>query len=185
MNAPSTRDRAVLHRERTSRVGFRICYAMLALLAVYGLLSSLDGGLDFALLSAALYPVTIGIPVVIALLTLWSIDRYGAVTLSPAELRVGRTTVPTADLDLTDLLQQARDTPGLAERWTPLIQSASLPPDRIVGQATMLGGSYGSTYGSRMFTVRLAGLGWRGIDTRQPVELLDALPVARTGGPPP
>lgn len=184
MSGQPTVDRTVLYRQRTSRVGFRICYVLLAALVLYGLLSSLDRGMGFALLSAALYPVTLGIPVLIALLTLWSIDRYGAITLTPRELRVGRATVATRDLDLPDLLLQARETPALTGRWAPLIDRTPLPPERVVGQAKMLGGAYGSTYGSGTLTVRLEGLGWRTIDAKRPTELLDALLVARTGGPP-
>lgn len=184
MSGQPTVDRTVLYRQRTSRLGFRICYVLLAGLALYGLFSDTSRGLGYALLGAALYPVTLGIPVVIALLTLWSMDRYGAVDLTPSELRVGRTTVPTRDLDLPDLLLQARETPELAGRWAPLIDRTPLPPERVVGQAKLLGGSYGSTYGSGMLTVRLAAGGWRGIDTKRHTELLDALLVARTGGPP-
>ena len=178
-----TSDSTVLYRQRTGRVGFRICYALLGALALYGLLSSLDRGIRFALLSALLYPVTLGIPVVVALIGLWSVDVYGAVTLTRDELRVGRTRVPTSDLDLPDLLAQARDRTGLAERWGGLIASTPLPQERGGGHAPMLGGSYGSTLGSPALTVRLEGLGWRRIDTRRPHELLDALLVARSGGP--
>ena len=178
-----TSDSTVLYRQRTGRVGFRLCYALLGALALYGLLSSLHRGIGFALLSAALYPLTLGIPVLVALGALWSLDVYGAVTLTRDELRVGRTTVPTSELDLPDLLVQARDTPGLAERWAGSIAQTPLPPERVVGQASMLGGSYASSYGSPALTVGLASLGWRRIDTRRPDELLDALLIARTGGP--
>lgn len=184
MSRQPTLDATVLYRQRTGRTGFRICYLLLGLLALYGLLSSLDRGLGFALLSAVLYPVTLGIPVLIALLTLWSKDRYGAVTLTAETLRVGRTTVPVLDLDLTDLLLQAREVPALAERWAGLLAATPLPAERVVGQAPMLGGSYGSSYASAVLTVRLDDLGWRRIDAHRPTELLDALLIARTGGPP-
>jgi hypothetical protein len=184
MSRQPTVDDTVLYRQRTGRLGFRLCYVLLGLLALYGLVSGLDRGIGYALTGAALYPVTLGIPVLIALLTLWSMDRYGAVTLTPSELRVGRATVRAQDVDLTDLLLQAREIPALAERWASVIASNPLPAERVVGQAPMLGGSYGSTYGSGMLTVRLAAGGWRGIDTKRPIELLEALLVARTGGPP-
>lgn len=184
MSRSPTVDDSVLYRQRTGRLGFRICYVLLGLLALYGLLSGLDQGLGYALAGAALYPVTLGIPVVIALLTLWSKDRYGAVTLTPDTLRVGRTTVPVHALDLTDLLLQAREIPALAQRWAGLIASTPLPAERVVGQAPMLGGSYGSSYASAVLTVRIDGLGWRRIDAKRPTELLDALLIARTGGLP-
>ena len=184
MSRQPTVESAVLYRQRTGRLGFRVCYVLLGLLALYGLLSSLDRGLGFALLSAGLYPVTLGIPVVIALLALWSTDRYGAITLTPTQLRVGRATVATRDLDLDDLLLQAREIPALAQRWAPLLASTPVPSDRVVGQAPMLGGSWGSSYASAVITVRIDGLGWRRIDAKHPTELLDALLIARTGGQP-
>ena len=184
MSRQPTVDSTVLYRQRTARLGFRICYVLLALLALYGLMSSRDESIGFALASALLYPVTLGIPVLIALLTLWSKDRYGAVTLTPTELRVGRTTVPTPDVDLADLLLQAREIPDLAQRWAAVIATTPLPAERVVGQAPMLGGSYGSTFGSDVLTVQLEHLGWRRIDAKHPTELLDALLVARTGDRP-
>jgi hypothetical protein len=184
MSRTPTADNAVLYRQHAGRLGFRICYVLLGLLALYGLLSGQARGLGHALTGAALYPVTIGIPVLIALLTLWFKDRHGAVTLTPDRLRVGRTTVPVQDLDLTDLLVQAREIPAMAERWAALLASTPLPAERVVGPAPMLGGSYGSSYASAVLTVRLEGLGWRRIDAQRPTELLDALLTARSGGPP-
>lgn len=62
-----------------------------------------------------------------------------------------------------------------------MLAGADLPGERVVGQAPMLSGAYGSTYGSWVLTIRLTDGGWRRIDAKRPAELLDALLRARTG----
>lgn len=184
MSTEQAQQPTVLYRQRTGPWGWRVCWVLLALLAGYGLLSSLDRGVPFALLSAALYPLTIGLPVLIALLTLWSIDRYNAITLTATELRVGRHRVPTSDLELPDLLQAASEHPELATRWADLLAQTPPPPEPAVGRVPMLGGSFGSTMGYVPVTVQLAGLGRRRVDAARPAELIGALLQARSGRAP-
>ncbi len=97
---------------------------------------------------------------------------------------MGRATLPISQVDLVDLLLQARLDEGAARRWRHLLDGAELPAERVVGQAPMLGGAYGSTYDSWVLTIRLTEGGWRRIDAKRPAELLDALLCARTGQEP-
>ncbi len=120
----------------------------------------------------------------VALLTLWSIDRYGKIELTRARLRVGRDTLPTSQVDLVDLLLQARSDEGAARRWRHVLDGVDLPAERIVGQAPLLGGAYGSVFGSQVLVIRLADASWGAIDVKRPAELLDALLRARTGQEP-
>ena len=174
----------VFYSQRTSEWAWRVCWGLLALIAVVGLLISLERGLKFALTSALVCAAVWGIPVWVAMLTLFSIDRYGKIRLTREALRVGRATVATAQIDLEDLLLQAREDQAAARRWAHVLSGANLPATRIVGQAPMLGGSYGSTFGSAVLTIRLTDVGWRQIDVKRWGELLDGLLRVRTGQDP-
>lgn len=67
-----------------------MCWELLTLLFVGGLVANLEDGFGDALISALAYVVAWGIPVWVALLTLYSIDRYGKIELTrapPAKVR--------------------------------------------------------------------------------------------------
>ncbi len=56
-----------------------MCWGLLTLLFVGGLVANLEDGFGDALLSALAYVVAWGIPVWVALVTFASIDRYGKI----------------------------------------------------------------------------------------------------------
>ena len=84
------------------------------------------------------------------LLTLWSINRYGAVTLTREALRVGRDRVPVADIEpqWVRMLASKAD-PALAQRIGISASTLQLPGARLADRdrGRLLGGAYGATLG--------------------------------------
>ena len=62
--------------------------------------------------NAAAYAATLGIPLWIALITLWSVNRYGRIVLTRERLRVGRHELPVAALDAAAAREVALDKKG-------------------------------------------------------------------------
>ena len=94
------------------------------------------------------------------LLTLWSINRYGAITLTSDTLRVGRDSVPVAQIEPQWVRMLARRAdPTLAQRLGTSATTLQLPGDRQVdaGRGRLLGGAYGTTLGDDLVTLELQG----------------------------
>ena len=96
------------------------------------------------------------------LLTLWSIDRYAAVTLTSDTLRVGRDRVPVADIEpqWVHMLARRAD-PSLAQRLATSATTVQLPGDAQVDneRGRLLGGAFGTTLGGDLVTLELRGDG--------------------------
>ncbi len=133
---------------------------------LFGVGSFLDGVALGVLLSVLLGGI--------ALLTLFSMERYGRIRLSGDVLRVGRDRLPVADLDRTWLLGQVRVHPGTAARWP---QSAEVSPGLLPGvsSAPLLGGAYGVPGGATPVVLMLRDGTHRTVAARRPADLLDAL----------
>lgn len=117
-------------RSAVSRVGwaiplvlFAIGYVILLILFAHPELTAVD------FLTAAIIP---GILLLVWLNTLYSICRYGNITVTRDTLRVGRHTRPVVQLDRA----------WLADR----VHTASLPANGEVGE--LMGGSWGSAIGA-------------------------------------
>lgn len=128
---------------------------------------------DF-LIDAAAYGVAWGVPVWVMLVTLWSMDFYGRVTLTRSTLRVGRERLPVADLDPVGARAVDRNHPSLSARVRASAGDLHLPRMRVEG-VRYLGGSYGTPYGMDSVTLPLRdGSGVR-FYTRDRGALLTAL----------
>ena len=115
------------------------------------------------------------------LLTLWSIDRYGTVTLTRDALRVGRDTVPVAEIEpqWVRMLAHKAD-PSLAERLGTSATTLQLPGDRLVDpdRGRLLGGAYGATLGHDLVTLELRRNARVSVPTRDRRGLLGGLLTA-------
>jgi hypothetical protein len=92
------------------------------------------------------------------LLTLWSINRYAAITLTRDTLRVGRDRVPVADIEPQWVRMLARRAdPSLAQRLETSATTLQLPGATQVdpGRGRLLGGAYGTTLGDDLVTLEL------------------------------
>jgi len=143
----------VLYSERAIRPwAWRLAWAILALVAIVPALidpSDGDRSLPNLALNIVAYGLTWAIPVWIALLTMWSIDRYGTITLTRETLTVGRESIPVQQLA----------PPGV-------------PTD---GAVRRFGGSYRSTAGRGSIVLVLRDGSGISFDVRDPQALLRAL----------
>ena len=99
------------------------------------------------------YGVVWGLVVWIVLITLWSMEFYGKVTLTRSDLRVGRDRVPLAELDPAGVRAVAANRPpSLGRRVRSSMGDVHVPTSRPVGPdgATFryLGGSFGTPVGT-------------------------------------
>jgi len=115
------------------------------------------------------------------LLTLWSINRYGDVTVTRETLRVGRETLPISALDPGWVRMLAsKAAPALRERveasgGVPEIADAEL---RNPDTGHLLGGAYAATLGTDTVTLRLARGGRVAVPSGDRAGLLGALLTA-------
>jgi len=118
------------------------------------------------------------------LLTLWSINRYGDVTVTRDSLRVGRENLPIASLDPDWVRMLAsKASPQLLERVTtaggvPEIAEAEL---RKLDSGRLVGGAYASTLGTDTVTLRLRAGGRVAVPSGDRAGLLSALLTALGG----
>jgi hypothetical protein len=92
------------------------------------------------------------------LLTLYSLNRYGAITLSRDTLRVGRDTLPVSRIDPTWVRMLAtRASPSLKERVLTSAGAFEVPGTETSKSDTgrLLGGAYGATLGADLVTLLL------------------------------
>lgn len=143
---------AVLYRAKA--VGPRawwLCWGLLSAIAVVpALLQPSDEGFLLDLLA---YAGAWGIPIWVTLLTLWSVDRYAAITLTRSTLRVGRDRLPVADLDPDGVRAVPREQPSAARRLADSAGQIQVPGTRIDlvsrpgRELRHLGGSWGTPLG--------------------------------------
>ena len=92
---------------------YGIVAGMLGLIAVVPpVLGGRTGSLGEFATNAAAYAATLGIPLWIALITLWSVNRYGRIVLTRERLRVGRHELPVAAIDAAAAWQIALEKKG-------------------------------------------------------------------------
>jgi len=92
------------------------------------------------------------------LLTLWSMNRYGAITLTRDTLRVGRDRLPVSRIDPAWVRMLAtRASSRLEERVLASTASFDVPEREISkgDRGRLLGGAYGATLGSDLVTLLL------------------------------
>ena len=110
---------------------------------------------SFQVVTAAIIP---GMVFGVWLLTLWSLNRYGAITLTRDTLRVGRDRVPVADIEPQWVRMLAhRADPTLVQRLGTSATTVQAPGASQVdaGRGRLLGGAYGTTLGDDLVTLEL------------------------------
>ncbi|WP_457112510.1 hypothetical protein [Marmoricola sp. URHA0025 HA25] len=156
-------DEVIYARKPVSRRGWAIPFALLLAFTAVMVVKDLPDfrGITVVAAIGGFSPILL-----IWLLTLWSINRYGAVTLTRETLRVGRDRVPVAQIEpqWVRMLAQRAD-PSLAQRLGTSATTLQLPGERQVdrGRGRLLGGAYGTTLGDDLVTLELRddGLGNR------------------------
>lgn len=160
----------VVYEERaTSPRAWQAVYAgtgLLVLLALLGQDTVVEGLLVGALLSALIGGI--------ALVTLWSMERYGRIRLTREELRVGRHAVPLPDVDPRMLLAQAAAVPELAARW-PQAAGVDLSDAPMSARPPVMGGAYSEPMGHRSLYLLTRDKQYRRVPTKRPDALLAAL----------
>jgi hypothetical protein len=92
------------------------------------------------------------------LLTLWSMNRYGDVTVTRESLRVGRESLPVASIDPAWVRMLAsKASPELLERVTAAggVPNIAEAERRKHDSGRLVGGAYASTLGAETVTLRL------------------------------
>lgn len=170
-------DTVIYQRDILSRWPDRVCWAgLLALGVVMPIVQPGKDGAPFVVDSLA-YVAVWGIPFWIALLTLWSLRRYGRVTVTRCELRVGRERIPVHHLDRAYVYLLATELPALAGRLPDL---PDLPWDRLrairdARPARLLGGAYAEPIGVASYPLMLKDGTAVAVATRDPAGLVEAL----------
>ena len=178
---PATESDVVYARKAVSRRAWAIPFVLLAALVVVMVLTDLPDVRSITVVA----PLAAASPILaIWLLTLWSINRYGAVTLTRETLRVGRDRVPVADIEPQWVRMLAtRADPALAQRFGTSASTLQLPGgrqgDRDRGR--VLGGAYGATLGDDLVTLELRGNQRVSVPTRDRRGLLAGLLTALDG----
>jgi hypothetical protein len=154
-------DEVIYARKPVSRTMWLLPVGLWAAASV-ALLLTADGELSTA--QVVLSVIGPGAIFGIWLLTLWSINRYAAVTLTRQTLRVGRDRVPVADIEpqWVQMLARRAD-PSLAQRLAASATTVQLPGDGQVDneRGRLLGGAFGTTLGADLVTLELRGDGLR------------------------
>jgi hypothetical protein len=146
-------------RKPVSRTMWRLPIALWVVGSLALLYTTRDDLSSFQVVMAVIAPGTI---FGIWLLTLWSINRYGAITLTRDTLRVGRDRVPVAQIEPQWVrMLAARADPSLAQRLGTSATTVQLPGAGQVdlGRGRLLGGAYGTTLGDDLVTLELRGDG--------------------------
>jgi len=105
---------------------------------------------DF-LIQVFAYGVAWGVPIWVMLLTLWSMEFYGRLTLTRSTLRVGRDRMPLSELDPVGARAVDREQPAMGARLRTSAGDVHVPRSARARPhgATFryLGGSYGTPWG--------------------------------------
>jgi hypothetical protein len=170
-------DEVIYRRDIFPKWPSRVCWAaLLALAVVMPIVQPAESDVPFVV-DALGYAIAWGIPLWIALLTLWSLRRYSRVTVTRSELRVGRERIPVGRLDRDYVYLLATEIPALAGRLPDL---PDLPWDRLRGHrrarpARLLGGAYAAPIGARSYPLMLTDGTAVAVATRDPAGLVEAL----------
>jgi len=170
-------DEVIYQRDMLSRWPDRVCWAaLLALGVVMPIVQPAEDDVPFVV-DALGYVIAWGIPLWIALLTLWSLRRYGRVTVTRSELRVGRERIPVHQLDRDYVYLLATEIPALAGQVPDL---PDLPWDRLRSHrdarpARLLGGAYAEPIGVTSYPLMLTDGTAVAVATRDPAGLVKAL----------
>ena len=170
----------IYRRRAVSRRAWAVPLALVVVGAVYSVLdehSSLHALLVNLMLMGLLMLVTLGI----WLLTLYSMNRYGTVTVTRDTLVVGRERLALDRLDPAWVRMLAgKASPPLRERVAASGGSAAVSDRDLADRDTgrLLGGAYGSTLGSDVVTLRQSDGRRVGVATHDRPGLLDALLTA-------
>ena len=146
-------------RKPVSRAMWRLPIVLWVVGSLALLYSTRDDLSSFQVVMAVIIP---GAIFGVWLLTLWSMNRYGAVTLTHETLRVGRDQVPVAAIEPQWVrMLAARADPSLARRLGTSATTLQLPGTSQVdrGRGRLLGGAYGTTFGDDLVTLELRGDG--------------------------
>lgn len=124
----------------------RTWYLVSAALVLISVLPALFDGVPRFFPDVFIYALTWGLVFIIWLITLWSINRYGTVTITDTDFQVGRHKVAKTDINTVALWEVSQDETPVVER---IIGSASnidipilLEAERL-GNAPVFGGAYG------------------------------------------
>lgn len=172
----------VIYRRRgASRTAWAIPLVLVVVVMIYAVVSGLaDDNLGRSVLA---FGIGVAPILVIWLLTLWSINRYGDVTVTRETLRVGRSTVPVAELrrDWVAMLAERAD-PTLGARLADWGQLA-VTQDRQLdgGRGRLLGGGFGANLGQELVTLELTDGSRVSAPTKDRRGLLAALLTALGG----
>jgi hypothetical protein len=152
---PPANDDVIYARRAVSGRAWAVPFVLLLALVVFVVVKDLPDPSA----GAALAVVGASSPVLaVWLLTLWSINRYAAVTLTRDTLRVGRHTVPVAELDPVWIRMLAtKAAPSLRERVVASAATFEVPGHETsnTDRGRLLGGSYAATLGADLVTLRL------------------------------
>jgi hypothetical protein len=152
---PDANPDVIYARKPVSRRMWRLPIVLWILGSLALLASTRDDLSSFQVVMALVIPGTV---LGIWLLTLWSMNRYGAITLTREVLRVGRDTVPVADIEPQWVrMLAARADPTLARRLGISATTLQLPGTSQVdrGRGRLLGGAHGTTLGDDLVTLEL------------------------------
>lgn len=156
---------------------------VLWVLGFVGMLAIIHGGVTPGnVIASVLVP---GIICAIWLLTLWSINRYGSVTVTTDTLRSGRDKVPVEHLHRGWLEHLAlEESPGLARRFAISASTIQLPGSTgPTDTGRLLGGAYGATLGSDVLTLQLVDGTRVSMQTNDREGVIEALLQATAGRP--
>lgn len=131
---------------------------VLSLTAIGYSLVTEHGTLDRLIGSLVVMLILVAILGGIWCLTLYSMNRYGTITLTQDTLRVGRERLPvnTIDHDWVRMLA-SKASPALSKRVLASASTIQVPSQVKVdpGRGRLLGGAYGASMGSDQVTLRL------------------------------
>jgi hypothetical protein len=142
-------------RPAVSRRAWVIPFALLAAFTLVMVVKDLP---DFETITVVASVAGFSPVLAVWLLTLWSINRYGAITLTRQTLRAGRHSVPVAQIDPAWVRMLAtKASPGLKERVLASAATFEVPGLELSNgdRGRLLGGAYGATLGSDLVTLRL------------------------------
>jgi hypothetical protein len=149
---------AVIYRKRAVSGRAWAVPATLALLAVAYSLITEHGDRERMVQSLVVMLILVAILGGVWALTLYSMNRYGTITLTQDTLRVGRERLPvnTIDLDWVRMLA-SKASPALSKRVLASASTIQVPSQVKVdpGRGRLLGGAYGASMGSDQVTLRL------------------------------
>jgi hypothetical protein len=152
---PATDSEVIYARKAVSGRAWAIPFVLVAVFTVVFVVLDLP---DLTATSA-IAPIGASSPALaIWLLTLWSINRYAAITLTRDTLRVGRHSVPVATIDPVWVRMLAsKAAPGLRDRVLASAAAFEVPGHETSNgdRGRVLGGAYGATLGADLVTLRL------------------------------